>query len=304
MSNLVSNSNKVHCKNKPCEQVDLVITPKAKNLGDIVVRRILPSKAIRMIGPWIFFDHAGPVKFKAGKGVDVRPHPHINLATVTYLFEGELLHRDSLGTVQIIKPGDINLMVAGNGIVHSERTPDAIRENDHTIHALQLWLALPVESEETTADFHHYPAEELPFRDKDGVRLRVMIGSAFGMTSPVKTFSSTLYAEACINNKGTLLLPKIPECGIYVIRGKMVVNDLEVDEHSMVILKNPDNVVLHFNQETQIAIIGGKPLGQRFIDWNFVSSSRERIQQAKAKWKSQLFPVIEGDSNEFIPLPE
>jgi len=179
-----------------CDGIDLMLKPGVKDLGGFSVRRTLPSRQQRKVGPWIFFDHAGPAHFAAGEGIDVRPHPHINLATVTYMFEGQFLHRDSIGSVQLIKPGDINLMVAGKGIVHSERTPPEIRKTAHSLHALQLWLALPEADEEIDPAFYHYPASELPTTEIDGVNIRVMMGSAYGLTSPVKTFAETLYVEA------------------------------------------------------------------------------------------------------------
>lgn len=256
------------------------------------------------MGPWIFFDHAGPAQFGPGEGVDVRPHPHINLATVTYFFEGQFMHRDSLGNVQAIKPGDINLMVAGRGIVHSERTPEALRKNGSTMHALQLWLALPEKDEEIAPAFYHYDSADLPQLDVGGVQVRVMMGRAFGLTSPVKTFAETLYFEADLKDGQLLILPDAEERAVYVARGEVEIDGVVVPEFTMAVLNQREGLGLHARANSRIVLIGGENVGQRHIWWNFVSSRKERIEQAKRDWKDGKFPVVPDDMNEFIPLPE
>lgn len=268
------------------------------------MRRALPVKEQRKIGPWIFFDHAGPATFAPGEGVDVRPHPHINLATVTYMFEGSFMHRDSLGNEIAIAPGDINLMVAGKGIVHSERTPDALRAAGHTLHALQLWLALPEEDEEIDPAFYHYDAAELPTTEVDGIPIRVMMGVAYGLRSPVKTFAETLYFEADLKAGQSLQLPEAEERGVYVAAGQIAINGREVNEFSLAVLENAPGTCVTASRDSRIALIGGEALGPRHLFWNFVSSRKERIEQAKSDWDNGRFPRVPGDDEEFIPLPK
>ena len=286
-----------------CGAVELVILPRDRDLGGFSVRRALPSAQRRMVGPWIFFDHMGPAEFPAGQGINVRPHPHVNLATVTYLFEGEILHRDSLGSLQAIRPGDINLMVAGRGIVHSERERPAVTAQPHRLHGLQLWLALPEAYEEIEPAFYHYPSEEIPVVTVDGVPVRVIMGSAYSVSSPVKTFADTLYVEAHLQDGQTLVLPNTEERAVYVANGSLKARDTEIPEHSLVIFGDQPRVVVEAAGESRIAIIGGERMSPRFIEWNFVSSRKNRIEQAKADWKEQRFPKIPGDEDEFIPLP-
>jgi redox-sensitive bicupin YhaK (pirin superfamily) len=285
------------------EVIELIIHSRAKDLGEFSVRRTLPTKERKMVGPWIFFDHMGPAKFTAGSGINVRPHPHINLATVTYLFEGEILHRDSLGSYATIIPGDINLMVAGKGIVHSERERPEIENVDHSLHGLQLWLALPQKDEEIDPAFYHYPAASIPGKTVDGVPLRVLMGSAYGLTSPVKTFAQTLYVEAHLQAGQTLQLPDCEERAIYVAKGQLLINDTLIPEFSMVVLSSADDVIIEASEESRIALIGGEPMGKRFIDWNFISSRKERIAQAKQDWQAGNFPKVVGDEEEEIPYP-
>jgi redox-sensitive bicupin YhaK (pirin superfamily) len=292
------------CENQPCSGVSLIITPREKELGGFSVRRALPVKEQRKIGPWIFFDHAGPATFAPGEGVDVRPHPHINLATVTYMFEGSFMHRDSLGNEIAIAPGDINLMVAGKGIVHSERTPDELRAAGHTLHALQLWLALPEEDEEIDPAFYHYDAAELPTTEVDGIPIRVMMGEAYGLRSPVKTFAETLYFEADLKAGQSLKLPEAEERGVYVAAGQIAINGREVNEFSLAVLENAPGTCVTASQDSRIALIGGEALGPRHMFWNFVSSRKERIEQAKSDWDNGRFPRVPGDDEEFIPLPK
>ena len=286
------------------EGVEVLLQPQEKDLGGFSVRRLLPSAERRMVGPWIFFDHMGPADFPPGQGITVRPHPHINLATVTYLFEGEILHRDSLGSLQPIVPGDINLMVAGRGIVHSERQRPEITAKAHRLHGLQLWLALPDADEEIEPAFHHYPGADIPTRTIDGVPVRVMMGSAYGATSPVKTFADTLYVEAQLKTGQRLVLPETAERALYVVSGTLRLGGMTLPEHSMAILSGASNLVVEATADSRMALIGGEPLGQRFIDWNFVSSRKERIEQARADWRAGRYPRVSGDEEEFIPLPD
>ena len=287
-----------------CDAVELVIRPRDKDLGGFSVRRTLPSVQRKMVGPWIFFDHMGPAEFPAGKGIDVRPHPHVNLATVTYLFEGEILHRDSLGSLQAIRPGDINLMVAGRGITHSERERPELTATPHRLHGLQLWLALPEKDEELDAAFHHYPSADIPALSVDGVAVRVMMGTAFGVSSPVRVFAETLYVEAHLRPGQSIVLPAAEERAVYVAGGALKARGPVIPEHAMAVFANLPGVVLEASADSRIAIIGGERMGRRFIDWNFVSSRKERIEQAREDWKAGRFPKVVGDETEFIPLPE
>jgi redox-sensitive bicupin YhaK (pirin superfamily) len=285
-----------------CDAVELVVEPKEKELGGFSVRRVLPNRQRKMVGPWIFFDHMGPARFPPGEGVNVRPHPHIGIATVTYLFEGEILHRDSLGSYQAIRPGDINLMVAGSGIVHSERERAEVAREERVIHGLQLWLVLPEAQEEIAPAFYHYPSETIPSLDIDGVDVRVIMGSAYGHTSPVNVFSDTLYLEADIKAGQRLQMPSSPERAVYVAKGALQIGGTEVPQHTMAFLHG-DTTVVEAKSDTRIAVVGGEPLGHRFIEWNFVSSRKERVEQAKADWQSQRFAKVPGDEDEYIPLP-
>lgn len=289
---------------QPCSAIDLLIRPGQKDLGGFSVRRCLPWPQRRLVGPWIFFDHAGPGEFAPGEGVDVRPHPHINLATVTYFFEGQFLHQDSLGNNQVIEPGDINLMVAGKGIVHSERTPDDLRPSGSTINALQLWLALPEADEEIPPAFYHYDRDEIPEVVIDGVDVRVMMGTAFSVTSPVKTFAETLYFEALIPEGLTLDLPEIEERAIYVVEGELELDGEVIPQYAMAVLSSISGLRIRASKASRIALIGGENIGQRHIWWNFVSSRKERIEQAKQDWREGRFDKVPGDDQEFIPLPE
>ncbi len=303
MSDLLAQTNDCESEQNPCDGISLVLKPGVKDLGGFSVRRTLPSRLQRKVGPWIFFDHAGPAHFAAGEGIDVRPHPHINLATVTYMFEGQFLHRDSIGSVQVIKPGDINLMVAGKGIVHSERTPPELRKREHSLHALQLWLALPEADEEIDPAFYHYAAEELPTTEVNGVALRVMMGSAYGLTSPVKTFAETLYVEANLKAGQSLTLPMAEERAVYMAKGVVTSSGTEIEEFTMAILDQRQGFTVEAKTDARLALIGGEKLSERFIDWNFVSSSKERIQQAREDWKEGRFHKVPEDDEEFIPLP-
>ena len=286
-----------------CDAIELIIEPRPKDLGGFSVRRCLPVRERRSIGPWIFFDEMGLAHFPAGEGVNVRPHPHINLATVTYLFTGEILHRDSLGSYQAIRPGDINLMVAGKGIVHSERERPEINSVPHSLHGLQLWLALPEADEETEPAFYHYPSASIPALEIADVPVRVLIGSAYGISSPVKTFFETLYIEADLKAGQQLILPNAAERGLYVAKGEISLQDTQVSTHQLVVLRPAEGICILAKTDTRIALVGGEAIGKRYIDWNFVSSSKARIEQAKEDWQAGRFPKVPGDEEEFIPLP-
>lgn len=290
---------------KTSKPIKHIVQPHLTDLGGFSVRRLLPNAQQRMVGPWIFFDHFGPVTFPVGPGVAVRPHPHINLATVTYLFDGEILHRDSLGFRETILPGDINLMVAGHGIVHSEREREDRTTTSRELHGLQLWLALPVEDEETDPEFLHYPAIDIPSLIVEEVPVRVMIGCAYGVTSPVKTFAQTLYVEAELSAKQTLVAPEgIDELAVYIVKGRIQIEGEVLAEHSLVIVDAKQVMELTAIEDSRIVFIGGENIGSRHVWWNFVSSRRERIEQAKQDWAEGRFPAVPGDEKEFIPLPE
>ncbi len=292
------------CETNPCKGIELLIRAGKKSLGSFSVRRSLPHPQRRLVGPWIFFDHAGPAEIAPGEGIDVRPHPHINLATVTYFFEGSFMHRDSLGNSHAIQPGDINLMVAGSGIVHSERTPDELRPTGSKMHALQLWLALPTELEEIDPAFYHYPSADIPSIDVDGVPVRLMMGSAWGETSPVKTFAETLYFEARLQQGKELELPEVEERAIYVAEGKVEIDGETVPQFAMAVLTGKPGLRVKASEDSKFALIGGENVGERHIWWNFVSTRKERIEQAKQDWKNGKFAKVPGDEEEFIPLPE
>jgi hypothetical protein len=282
-----------------------VVEARSRDLGGFEVRRVLPWGGGRMVGPFIFLDQMGPVDFAPGQGIDVRPHPHIGLATVTYLFEGELVHRDSLGVVQAIRPGDVNWMTAGRGIVHSERTSPEIRASGQRMHGLQSWVALPGEYEEAEPAFDHTPAAKLPERDGDGVKLRVIAGRAFGLASPVRVFSGMFYVDAAMSVGAILNIPdEYAERAAYVLQGTVTAEQRDFGAGTLLIFANGSKAQLVANGASRVALLGGASLeGKRHIWWNFVSSSRERIEQAKRQWAYGAFPQVPGET-EFIPLPE
>lgn len=283
-----------------------VIEAHVRDVAGLPVRRVLPAGLRRMVGPFAFFDHMGPVALERGLGIDVPPHPHIGLSTVTYLFEGELLHRDSVGSRQLIRPGDVNWMTAGRGIVHSERTPDALRVVPFRMHGLQLWVALPQESEETEPSFQHHPADTLPILNIDGAMVRILAGSAFGMTAPVRTHSALFYADAVLGGGRSLLLgDEHEERAAYVVEGSVICGEVEGVVGHMLAFASGARVELHAPEPARVMLIGGAAFAERrYIDWNFVSSSRERIELAKADWKQGRFAKVPGDELEFMPLPE
>ena len=270
------------------------------------VRRVLPATERRMVGPFIFFDHMGPVSLAPERGVDVRPHPHIGLATVTYLFDGEFLHRDSLGTEQEIRPGAVNWMTAGRGIVHSERSTTAARKSGPRLHALQLWTALPLASEKTAPSFQHLAEGDVPELGVGGTRLRIIAGSAFGAVSPVKTLSPLFYVDAQMERGAALDFPEEqPERAAYVVTGRVDADGTASGPGTMIIFRKGAAARLRAMELSRVMLLGGAPLdGERHIWWNFVSSSRETIEEAGRAWSGREFATIPGDAKELIPLPE
>ena len=284
--------------------IELLIEPTAKDLGEFTVRRALPDKRRQRVGPFIFFDHMGPAEFSPGQGVNVRAHPHIGLATITYLFEGEILHRDSLGFVQPIRPGEINWMTAGRGIVHSEKVTPEILASGQKLHGLQTWVALPLEHEETEPRFEHYGSEAIPKVSVDGAEITVVIGSAYGHTSPVRTASETLYVEAKLEPGASLQLPCAQEVAVYVVDGSIEIGDETVGDGVLAVLQDGATAAVNAPAGAHIMIAGGDTLeGERIVWWNFVSSSRERIEQAKRDWRDGRFDEVPGETD-FIPLPD
>ena len=284
------------------------ISGKAHDLGDgFFVTRLLPQIARRSIGPFVFFDYFGPVDFAPGKGVDVRPHPHIGLATVTYLFDGAQMHRDTLGSVQEIAPGDVNWMTAGRGIAHSERTGAQMRARGHRLHGIQSWVGLPQADEEAEPAFHHFSRDQLPERDDKGVTLRLIAGEAFGQKSPVKVFSPIFYADARFTPGGALhYAGEHEERAFFVVDGEVQTSETNVHgPGAMLMLDKGEEITLYADSSARVMLLGGAPLdGPRHIWWNFVSSSKDRIERAKQEWKAGQFGLIPGDDKEFIPLPE
>lgn len=284
--------------------IELNIPARQKDLGGFTVRRVLPYAKRRMVGPFIFFDHIGPAEFGAGEGIDVRPHPHIGLATVTYLFEGEIIHRDSLGSLQPITPGAVNWMTAGRGITHSERTGENERGHLHHAHGIQTWVALPREAEECEPEFFHHPAESLPEINLPGVKLRIIAGEAYGKRAPVKTYSPIFYVEAHMEAGSSLDLPSYSERALYALSGDLAVNNEAVTPATMAVLA-PSAMKLTAKSSAHVILLGGEPFPEpRYIDWNFVSSSEVRLEQARRDWKEGRFAKVPGDDKEFIPLPE
>ncbi|MHC5912282.1 MAG: pirin family protein [Nostoc sp.] len=281
-----------------------LIEPEVKDLGGFVARRSLPYPHRQMVGPFIFFDHVGPSVLPPHKGIDVRPHPHINLATVTYLFDGALIHRDSLGTVQEIQQGAVNWMTSGKGIVHSERSPDIDRQKEATIHGIQTWVALPVEYEETDPSFTHYPAQTLPTWEENGAIIKLIAGVAHSYTSPVKVFSPILYLDVVLSANAHFTIPTgYSERAVYSVTAGLSINEQPLEPYRLAILEPDDEIRVSAVAAARCIVIGGEPLGTRYKWWNFVSSRPERIEQAKADWRNNHFATV-SDETEFIPLPE
>jgi redox-sensitive bicupin YhaK (pirin superfamily) len=286
--------------------LELVIEGRPRDLGGLVVRRTLPTTTRRHVGPFVFFDHMGPIAFPPGGGVDVRPHPHIALATITYLFEGEIVHRDSLGAAQPIVPGDVNWMVAGRGIVHSERTAPERRRAGASLHGIQAWVALPRAEEERAPSFEHHAASAMPVLERGGATLRVIAGEAYGARSPVTVLSPTLYAEARLGAGAELALPDDhAQRAAYVVEGAVECDGAGYAPGAMLVFREGAPACVASREGARLMLLGGAPLeGERFIWWNFVASSQDRIERAKADWKAGRFPKVPGDEVEFIPLPE
>ncbi len=284
--------------------IEQIIRPKPRDLGEFTVRRTLPDRSRQRVGPFIFFDHMGPADFEPGTGVNVRQHPHIGLATVTYLFDGEILHRDSLGYVQPIRPGEVNWMTAGRGIVHSEKVRDEVLANGQHLHGLQIWVALPEDKEEIEPRFEHYGADDIPRLEIDGVKASVIIGSAYGGTSPVRTESETLYVALEMPAGTRISLPTAEDLALYVVDGDVELAGERAGEGTMLILDDDRTGEVVAHSDSRAMLLGGDRLdGERLIWWNFVSSSSERMEQAKRDWQEDRFTRVEGE-DDFIPLPD
>jgi redox-sensitive bicupin YhaK (pirin superfamily) len=291
---------------RSCDALDIVIVPRVRDLGGFSVRRALPSPKRQMVGPFIFWDQMGPAEFALGEGIDVRPHPHIGLATVTYLFEGEIVHRDSLGSAQPITPGDVNWMTAGKGIVHSERTAPEWKANpSRRMFGIQSWVALPKAAEKAAPEFFHHGKASLPFFEDQGARVRIIAGSLYGKASPVHTFSEMFYADAELAAGAKLPLPAgHEERAIYIATGEIEIAGDRFEASRLLVFRPGDEITISSPAESRILVLGGEPMdGQRYIWWNFVSCSRERIEQAKEDWAQKRFDIVPGDETEFILLP-
>lgn len=286
--------------------VELIIEGRPRGVGNVAVARVLPSPKRRLLGPFIFLDHMGPATIAPGKGFDIGPHPHIGLSTVTYFLEGENLHRDSLGTVQVNRAEDINLMTAGRGIVHSERATEDFRANGGTMHGVQMWLALPESHEHGEPGFEHHPKATLPeIAPAAGVRGRVLIGSAFGATSPIVHPSQPLLVGLTVEAGASVELPaEVAERGVYIIEGEVRVGGEALAAHRLAVLRGEQAARLTAVQDTRLIFLGGPAMGARFIDWNFVATTKEAIDRAREAWKAQTFPKIPGDDQEFVPYPD
>jgi hypothetical protein len=291
---------------RSCDALELVVVPRVRDLGDgFEVRRALPSERRQMVGPFIFFDQMGPAQFLAGNGLDVRPHPHIGLATVTYLFDGQVMHRDSEGNTREITPGAMNLMTAGRGIAHSERTPSHARRAGGNLSGIQSWIALPQVHEEIDPSFQHFEAADLPVVEANGVWARVIAGSAFGQTSPVGMFSDWFYAEVMLEpGTSAPLDPHYEERAIYIVQGEIEIAGESFESPRLLIFRPGDRITVRAKRQARLMFLGGSALeGPRYIWWNFVSSRLERIEQAKEDWKSGRFAPVPTET-EFIPLPQ
>ncbi|HVV33996.1 MAG TPA: pirin family protein [Vitreimonas sp.] len=282
------------------------IMPKPRDLGDnFMVRRALPAIEKRMVGPFVFWDEFGPARFEVGKGMDVRPHPHINLATITYLFDGEIFHRDTLGSAQAIKPGDVNWMNAGKGIAHSERTRAELRATGSPIAGIQSWIALPEAHEESDPFFVHHDESALPLIEEGGKRVRVIAGALFGKVSPVTTFSDLFYADVRLDADASLPIDADhEERGIYLVSGEIDIAGDTFAPGRLLVFRPGDRLTVKAKTPARFMLLGGANLGPRHMWWNFVSSRKERIEQAKEDWRAGKFGTVPGDEKEFIPLPD
>ena len=285
--------------------VALVLTPRAKNIGAFEVKRALPARRKQMIGPFIFFDQMGPTVFSGDTAMDVRPHPHIGISTITWLFEGEIQHRDSLGFDITIRPGEVNWMTAGSGIVHSERSPQSQRNVNAPLGGIQSWVALPLDCEEMAPAFNHYSADQIPHYSDDDLQISLIAGKAFGQSSPVVTQSATLYAELNLSSGKSFVIPDLAEeRGLYIYKGELQIAGLNYSEGSMLVLSPEIDVEILAIRTTKVMLLGGDKMeGPRHLYWNFVSSSKARIDQAKDDWRNGRFAGVAGD-DEYIPLPE
>ena len=286
--------------------IELVIDQRRKDLGGFEVGRVLPYAKRRMVGPFVFFDHMGPADFAPGlpQSVDVRPHPHIGLSTVTYLFEGEIMHRDSVGSVQAIRAGEVNWMTAGRGITHSERFEKGRLVGDR-LHGIQAWVALPEADEETAPAFSHHEMADLPSYEANGLFARLVVGKAFGAEAKVKTHSPMFYVHWALQPGAVAALqPEYPERAAYVATGEVEIEGRSHHPGQMVVFAPGDTVTVKAVQPSTVMLLGGEPVGPRFLEWNFVSSSKERIEQAKADWRAGRMKLPDADDAEFIPLPE
>jgi len=288
-----------------CDAIDQIIVPRSVDLGGFSVRRALPHTQRRMVGPFIFFDHFGPAVLRDGQGIDVRPHPHIGLATLTFLFDGEIMHRDSLGTAQPIRTGEVNWMTAGRGIVHSERTAPERRVSGGGLHGLQCWIAMPTNDEEIAPSFAHHDQGALPIVNADGAHVRIIAGTIFGQRSPVATLSETLFADASLALGATLPFDaQAEERALYIVSGEVDIAGDRFEAGQLLVLRPGDPITMTAASEARVVLIGGAAMeGPRYIWWNFVSSRKDRIEQAKAEWKERRFDIVPGDETEFIPLP-
>ena len=287
------------------ELIETVVVPRVKDIGDFEVRRALPARERQMVGPFIFFDQIGPVTFGNGQAMDVRPHPHIGISTITWLFEGAIRHQDSLGYDLVIRPGEVNWMTAGRGIVHSERSPHSERNGGAVLAGIQAWMTLPLEKEEIEPAFYHYDIDEIPHIDDTGVQLSLIAGAAYGLISPVHTESETFYAELRLAGGSNFMIPaEIEERGIYVYSGSIIHGGQTFQASSLVVLKPGADITFTAESDCLCMLLGGAAMeGHRHLWWNLVSSRRERIEQAKTDWREGRFGKISGDE-EYIPLPE
>lgn len=302
-----------HCPNNTdADAIATLIIPRARDLGGFEVRRALPAPKRQLVGPFIFFDQMGPAEFIHDGGIDVRPHPHIGIATVTYLFNGEFQHRDSLGTDQMIYPGEVNWMIAGRAITHSERTSESTRAGRHSLFGVQTWVALPQKHEETPADFEHHSRDALPLIEGEGKTVRLILGNAYGERAPVKTFSDMFYADAMLDKGAVLPMPDNHEDrGLYVLNGSVIIAGQTFEAGRMMVFRPGDNIAVQAGEQgARVMLLGGDTLNEpRYIWWNFVSSSKEKIEQAKQEWQrgdwhDGQFTLPPGDEREFIPLPD
>lgn len=289
-----------------CDSIETLVVPRSHDIGGFEVRRALPTIKRRMVGPFVFFDQMGPAEFITGEGLDVRPHPHIGLATVTYLYDGEIFHRDSLGSAQAIRPGDVNWMTAGRGIVHSERTSPDLRATGSKLFGIQTWVALPKDKEEVAPAFTHLGKDALPTVCDGGTNVRVIIGDLYGARAATPTYSDMFYADVSLEPGAQLPIDaNFEERAIYTLSGEIEISGDLFGPGQLLVFRAGDSVRVNAMTPARFQLLGGEPMdGRRYIWWNFVSSSKERIEQAKAEWKERRFDIVPGDETDFIPLPE